>query len=239
MTTVSDVVTQALMDAGIIGEGQTPSAGQTATAIATLNQLLAQWRTSDLVVYALKTLILPATGAVSYTIGPGGNLNVERPVSVEAAAWRDGSMPTSILFPPLYIMASLADWQRIALQGIPGAPPNAILYEPTFPLATLYVWPQPSSGQIELTVKVTMPTYTSVGDDMALPPEYAAPVRFNLAKWLCAAFGVPLRPDIAQLASTTFRVIKRTNTRFRELATPPNLPQGSLQPRFNVYSGEA
>src|SRR5213592_2755613 len=164
--TVSEVVELALMDAGIIGEGQTPSGGQTKTAIQTLNQLLALWRTSDLDVYALKVLVLPATGAVTYTIGPGGSLDVDRPVSVEAAAWRDGISPSGILYPPLYVLSSLADWQRISQQQISGAPPNAILYEPSFPQGTLYVWPQPSSGQLELTVKTPFPVYANPGDDL-------------------------------------------------------------------------
>ena len=235
MTTISKIINLALKDAGVIGNGQTPSADDTETAFDTLLQMIALWRTSDLEVYCHQNVTVPMTGGQTYTIGTGGVVNTDRPTSIEQAIFVDTPNTTSY---PLAILTSLEDWQRIAVKSLPGNIPDAVRYEPTFPLGTLYVWPQPSSGQIQLTVKQPFPQYASIGDDLTLPPEYEAPIRFNLAKWLCAAFGAPLRPDIAQLAASTLRQLKRVNTRVRELQMPERLPMGNWVDGFNVYTDQ-
>lgn len=234
---VSKLVEMSMKDAGIIGNGQTPSADDMETGVCTLNQMLALWRTSNLEVYALQKLVLPiVTNQVSYTIGPGGDLDIERPVSVDAAAWRNGSQPSDMLY-RLRLMVDLSDWQRITNQTISAWPASA-LYEPTFPLGTLYIWPQPSNGQVELTVKSFLPFTLTVGDLINLPPEYSAPIRFNLAKWLCGAFGAPLRPDIASLARTTLRTLKRSNTRVQNLQMPAGTPAGQGIGRLDIIDNQ-
>lgn len=235
MATVSKLIELALKDAGVIGNGQTPSADDTETAFDTFTQMLAMWRTDDLEVYCHQNITVSMTGATTYTIGTGGAVNTERPTSIEQAIFVDTPNTTSY---PLGILTSLEDWQRIAVKSLPGNIPDAVRYEPTFPLGTLYVWPQPASGQIQLTVKQPFPLYASIGDDLTLPPEYEAPIRFNLSKWLCAAFGTPLRPDLAQLAAGTLRKLKRVNTRVRELQMPERLPMGNWVDGFNVYTDQ-
>lgn len=235
--TVNKIIEQAMRDVGIIGDGQTPNAAQTELGLDTLNQMMAQWATSDLMVYALDLIVIPATGAVTYEIGAGATVNVTRPDAIQSAVYRDGSSINSLIYTPLTLLPSLSDWEQIALQGISASPPSAAYYNATWPYGTLYVWPQPASGQIELVVKTEFPLYLSPGDDVALPPEYAAAMRFNLAKWLCAANGSPLRPDLAQLAAGTLKVLKRSNSRIRELQMPNRLPEGSANSRFNIYNG--
>lgn len=235
--TVSKLLELAMKDAGIIGNGQTPNADDTETALDTLNQLLALWRTSKLEVYCLQKIVLPiVTNQVSYTIGPGGDLDIERPVSVDAAAWRNGTLQSDMLY-RLRLLTDLAAWQNITNQTISAWPASA-LYEPTFPKATLYVWPQPSSGQIELTAKAYMPINLVIGDEIMLPPEYAAPIRFNLAKWICAAFGAPLRPDIASLARSTLRSLKRSNNRVQNLQMPAGTPAGQGIGRLDIIDNQ-
>ena len=233
--TVSKIIILALKDAGVLGNGQTPSDDDTQTAFDTLMHMIALWRTNDLEVYCHRNISVPMTASQTYTIGPGGDVDTERPVAVEQAIYIDSPNTTSY---PLSLIPTLEDWQRISVKQLNGNIPDAIHYETTFPLGTLYVWPQPSGGQIELTVKQPFPLYESVGDDLKLPPEYFAPLRFNLAKWICASFGSPLRPDISQLAASTLRQLKRVNTRIRQLQMPARLPLGSWPDRFNVYTDQ-
>lgn len=237
MATVSKLVNLALKDAGVIGSGQTAEAEDAATALDTLNQMLAQWRTSQLEVYALQNLIIPiVTNKMSYTVGPGGDLDVERPHSVSFAAWRNGTNQSDLLY-PLRLMKTLESWQRITIQPLTNWP-SSLLYEPTYPLGTVYIWPQPSWGQIELTVKAFLPSNVVIGDDIMLPPEYDLPIRFNLAKLLCSAFGSPLRPDIAQIAASSLRTLKRANTRVRDLQMPAGTPSGQGIGRLNIIDNQ-
>lgn len=48
MTTVADILNQALTDAGVIGAGETPSAEDSTTALTKLNQMLAQWQVNNM-----------------------------------------------------------------------------------------------------------------------------------------------------------------------------------------------
>lgn len=235
MATVSKLLHLAALDAGIVGNGQSLNGEDTETMFDTLQQMLALWRTDDLEVYCHKNLNVQMTGALTYTIGAGGVVDTDRPPMIEQAIFLDGVNTTSY---PLSIIRTLEDWQRIAVKVLPGQIPVAIRYEPTFPLGTLYVWPQPAAGVIQLTVKQPFPIYQSLGDDLVLPPEYEAPIRFNLAKWAAAAFSTPLRPDIAQLAAGTLKQLKRANIKIRELEMPERLPLGNWIDGFNVYTDQ-
>lgn len=236
MATVSKLMNLAALDAGIVGNGQTLSGEDTETVFDTLNQMIALWRTSELEVYCQQQIVVPATGAATYTIGPGATVDTVRPTSVSAAAWRNGTQLADLVY-TLRVMVNLEDWQKLTTQALQ-AWPSAVLYEPTFPLGTLYVWPQVSGGQFELITKFPFPEYASIGDDMNLPPEYDAPVRFNLAKWIAAAFSTPLRPDIAQLAATTLKALKRSNARVRNLQMPAGVPSGQGIGRLNIIDNQ-
>lgn len=235
-TTVVKIMNLAAMDAGILGNGQTLEGEDSETIFDTFLQLVAQWRTSELEVYCQRQIIVPATGAMTYTIGPGATVNTERPTHITAAAWRNGTLPADLVY-QLRVMVNLEDWQKLTTQALQ-AWPSAVLYEPTFPMGTLYVWPQTSGGQFELIDKYPLPTYASIGDDLLLPPEYEAPLRFNLAVWIAAAFSTPLRPDIERLASRTLRVLKRSNTRVRNLQMPAGVPSGQGIGRLNIIDNQ-
>lgn len=235
MSTVSKLMNLAALDAGIVGNGQTLSGEDTETVFDTLLQMLALWRVDDLDVYCHKNLTVPMTGALTYTIGKGGVVDTDRPPTVEQAIFLDGVNTTSY---PLSIIRTLEDWQRIAVKVLPGQIPVAIRYEPTFPLGTLYVWPQPAAGAIELTVKQPFPVYTSIGEDMNLPPEYDLPIRSNLAVLLGPAFSTPIRPDIAKVAALSYNKLKRSNIKIRELEMPERLPLGNWIDGFNVYTDQ-
>ena len=71
-TTPSDLITQALKIANVIGVGQTPNATDTNDCFNQLNMMLAQWQRRRYMVYNLVTVSKVATGQVSYTIGTGG-----------------------------------------------------------------------------------------------------------------------------------------------------------------------
>lgn len=236
MAGVSDIINLALGDIGVIGDGQTPDGGDSQIAFMTLNQMLAQWRTSNLEVYCQKKLVVPMNGALTYTIGPGGNLSVDRPTDITSAQWRNGTLDADLLY-SLRVLPTLTDWQELTTQAL-SAWPSAVLYEPTFPLGTIYVWPQPASGQLELIVRQPMPVYISIGDDIQLPPEYEAAVRFNLAVWCGGVFSTPVRPDISKLASRTLRALKRSNTRVRNLQMPAGTPSGQGIGRLNIIDNQ-
>ncbi|GAA0809497.1 hypothetical protein GCM10009078_51740 [Cupriavidus gilardii] len=226
MATIDKLINLALKDVGVIGEGQTPSAETAEDALMTLNQMIAQWQTEGIAVYAKQDISFQANGALSYTIGAGGNVNIPRPVAIEAAFWRNIDVDY-----PLRVMTAFEDYQRLGVKTLQGVP-AIVYYRPDFPLGELFIWPQPDYGDIHVTVRKELPEYLTVGDEVSLPREYEGAIRSNLAVLLCAMHGSPLRPDIQAMAVNSKRAIKRNNSAIPMAKLPPGLlPNG----RYNIY----
>ena len=77
-----------LRDAGVSGVGQAPRAEDNNDVLTTLNMMLDEWATKRWLVYHLVDVSVPVTGAISYTIGAGGDFNTTRPDQVQAAFFR-------------------------------------------------------------------------------------------------------------------------------------------------------
>jgi hypothetical protein len=214
MATVTSIVKLSLKDVGVIGGRETPSDDEMQDALSTLNQMLAMWRTESLSVYCQKQETITVTGATSYTVGTGGNLNIERPVAIDAAFWRDDGEDY-----PLRVIHSFEDYQDIASKSVQGTP-EVVYYRPAYPLGQLFVWPIPTTGTLYLTMRQEMPVYTTIQDDIDLPPEYEGAIRWNLAEMLCATFGMPITKEIEKFAAKTKRALKINNTSIKTMRMP-------------------
>lgn len=74
-TTAGDICTAALQECGAIGTGQTASSEDSNKALARLNWMLEQWARKRWMIWHLLDLSITSTGAESYTVGPGGQIN--------------------------------------------------------------------------------------------------------------------------------------------------------------------
>jgi hypothetical protein len=229
MATVTEIVKLSLKDIGVLGGRETPTDDEMQDALSTLNQMLAIWRTQTLSVYCLKQGTIAVDGSTSYTIGSGGDLNIERPVMVNGLFWRS----TSNIDYPLKVYHSYEDYQDLVKKTLQALPCLAY-YRPAYPTGELLVWPQPTDGTLYVTVMQEMPVYTTIQDDISLPPEYEGAIRWNLAEMLCASFGMPLTPEINKMAKMTKRALKINNTQLKTMRMPSVVLQDS---RFSIVTG--
>jgi hypothetical protein len=230
MTTASDIISQALRDINAVGMGQTADAEDASNALDLLNQMLAQWQVDGYAVYTLKDVSFAATGAASYTIGAGGNVNRARIDDIDGAFWRSSGVDY-----PLTVIDSFDDYQLITQKALTGQP-CAVHYQPTYPLGALYVYPAPTSGDVHLTIREEFTEYASLADDLALPKKYVLAVRLSLAELLATSYpDATGRPDIARAAAKARRVLKRSNVRIATLKMPAAVLQGG---HFNIVTGE-
>lgn len=77
-TTVGDLCSAALQDSGRVGTGQTALAEDLQRAQRHLQWMLQEWERKRWLVYHLRTYTLVATGATSYTFGPGGQFDTNQ-----------------------------------------------------------------------------------------------------------------------------------------------------------------
>lgn len=230
MATVTEIVKLALKDIGVIGGRETPSDDEMQDALSTLNQMLAMWRTQTLSVYCQKQGTITVDGSVSYTVGTGGDLNIERPVAIDGVFWRSSDNLTDY---PLKVYHSYEDYQDLVQKTLQALPCLAY-YRPAYPTGELFVWPQPTDGTLYVTVMQEMPTYTTIQDDIDLPPEYEGAIRWNLAEMLCATFSMPITPEIAKFAKQTKRALKINNTQLKTMRMPGVVLQDS---RYSIITG--
>jgi hypothetical protein len=235
--TVDDLISLALLDSGIIGQGQSASAEDMNNAFLRLNMLLSQWTRKRWLVYALEDVFCATTGAQSYTIGAGGDFNMTRPDRLEEGNFfRQFAGTQGQVDYPLQLFKSREDYNQIVVKKI-GTWPSGIFYDNSFPVGHIYVWPVPASGyEIHLNVKTPLAQLTSITQSISFPPEYEPALFYNLIVRLRAAYQMPPDPVMIGLAKESLNVLREANAQIATL----NMPN-AVQNRkwaYNVYSDQ-
>lgn len=225
-----DIVTFSLKAAGVLGVGQSALAEDFNDAFTALNGMLAIWQRKRWLIWHLTDNALVSTGAVSYTIGPGGNFNVARPDRLEAAFFRQfiNSTPNQVDY-PLEILESREDYNRIVLKTLPSLS-RYVFYDSAYPLGVVYPWPVPQAGvyEIHLTLKETLNQFTSLNQQIALPPEYEEAMWTNLSIRLAPIYQFQVRPEVLALAKASLATIRGANTQVPRLTIPVYLNRPAL-----------
>jgi len=236
-TTPADLINLALLDSGIIGQGQSASGEDVNNAFTRLNMMMAQWNRKRWLVYALVDTAKVSTGAQSYTIGIGGDFNIARPDRLE-----DGnyvriltSGVTQQTDYPLKLINSHEDYNQIIIKSM-GTFPQAVFYDSQYPLGVLRFWPvsQAAAYELHILTKTPLSGFATLADPVNLPDEYQAVILYNLQVRLRAAYRLPPDEVIIGLAKDALNVIRNANTQIPSLRMPAAILNKS-QP-YNIYS---
>jgi hypothetical protein len=206
MATAGSLINDALRDLGVLGQGQVASGNDAADALNTLNQLIAYWNTRRLFIFAVTETAHTLTGAASYTIGTGGDINTTRPQKISAAAVRDNGVDV-----PIEVTDDAGRWSRVAVKALTGGTPVLLYYEQTYPLGRIYLYPLGGSESLRLWLWSQLSSFTTVGTAVSLPPGYEPALRFTLATWLAPSYGKEVPSRIDQLARQAMRGIQQLN----------------------------
>lgn len=239
---VSDLCSAALVESGAYGVGQTPLAGDITDAQARLQIMLQEWNRKRWLVYHLKTVLATSTGAITYSVGPGGAFDTgpdaQRPDKIESGFLRQltQSQPNQIDY-PLELLQSMEDYNHIALKQLQSFP-GKIFYDPTWPLGTLYVWPvmQANIYATGITVKEILPSsFASGATVFNLPYEYYSAMLYNLALRLRPRFALKSFPGdiLPELAKNSLNVLRGANTAIARLQVPADLNRPGV---YNIFS---
>lgn len=237
MTTPQDIIHAALKKAGVLGVGQIPLAEDTNDAYYDLQDMLGQWQRKRWLIWHLVDYAYQSTGAVSYTVGPGGNFPISpRPDRIESAFFRqviNEVAPNQIDY-PLDIIEAREDYNRISLKQLISFP-QYLFYDSAFPTGLAYPWPviQNNLYELHLTVKETLSQFTSLSQVINLPLEYMAALKYNLAIRLVQAYKLPADPALIGLAKDALNVIRNANFQIGRLQIPSTLIRPGL---YNIFS---
>lgn len=239
LTTPQDIITFSLKAAGILGVGQTALAEDNTDAMSALNGMLGQWTRKRWIVYHLIDVAVTTTGAMSYSVGPGGDFNVPRVDRLEAAFFRQyvsGVPGQTYVDYPLTVLEAREDYNRIALKQLV-AWPEAIFFDSGWPMGTAYPVPLPPqnlTAELHLTLKDHLQQFTSFVQTVNLPDEYTEALWTNLAIRLAAIYpGAEVTPVLAGLAKASLSTIRMANTQIPRLVMPSGMFR---KPLFNIFS---
>ena len=205
---VRDLLASSLRLAGILADGETPSASEAVDALLALNQLLEGWNIESLAVYCVnRTEHALTSGKADYTCGTGGDFaTIERPTKIENAAVLIGDIEYPV------VPCTDAEWAEIPDKALSSSLPEALHYLPTYPLGTVQLWPAPGSGMsLVLYAWNQLTAVADVNATLSLPPGYLKALRYNLAVELAGEFGAPLSQVVAEIAMGSRAAIKRQN----------------------------
>ena len=236
--TGNSLVLQALKGCGVIGIGQVASAEDMNDALFQLNLLLDDWTTHRYLVYHLVDTALTSTGAQSYTVGSGGDFNIERPDKLEAAFFRQ--FPTAGGIPVDYglnLYQARQDYNRIKLKTM-GTWPSVCFYDAAYPWGNLYVWPIPAAQifEIHITTKEVLANITQPAQSIALPRMYYNALYWNLVVRLREAYQMQQTPVSTGLARGSLATLRQANAQVPRAQLPNDLMRGGTT--YNIYSDD-
>lgn len=226
--TAGDQINRALRLLGVLAEGETPSASESADALMALNQMLDSWSTESLAVFATleQTFTWPA-GQATRTLGPSGNLVGERPVVLDPSSY---IVVNGITYPLQVI--NQEQYNGIPVKTIQANIPGFVHVNPTFPDAEITLFPVPSEPvEIHFVSSETLSQPALLTTILSFPPGYLRAFTYNLALELAPEFGVEPSKDVRRIAMTSKRNLKRINDPADLLDMPFNLPANG---RYNI-----
>ena len=215
MTThVRDLITDSLLELGMLDPSEDVSAGAGNSALRELNRMVSSWANDDLMIYTVdrRTFAMVANQQ-DYTIGVGGIFNTPYPVrpgqiNLVSVILNGVELPVEIL--------NDEQWRDIALkapyQTVPSTIPLYMWADGNYPLDGLHFYPVPT-GPIPLIMSVwgQITAFGSMNDVVTLPQGYEDAIVKNLAIRLGPQYGVQASPATMALAQSSKMRIRSQN----------------------------
>lgn len=187
------ICSAALRKIGAIALGQTPSTTELTNATEALNNLVAEFQTMGMPLWARKdSAVTMVASQTSYTIGIGQSVNIPFPLKV-LQAWTVPTAGGAIqeLWPN-----SIDTFNRLPSSNASGTP-TQYNYQPSINYGVLRIWPQPDTTTVAnrvLHISYMSPFegFVSASDTPFFPREWNNALIYGLTDLLAPEYGVPL-----------------------------------------------
>lgn len=231
MATVRDLISDAYVNSGVLGLGQSIENTELSFALRQLNKLIESLSLDSLWpwTFTSATFNTVANDGV-YTIGSAGDIVSARPIQIEAM---------QVLFGGVYYPVKEVDnvdyWNSI-ISTTAGGVPKFFRYQSDYPSGTIEIYPLPDQVY-SLTVRYkTQISEFGINDVLALPPGYQSALEYGLASLIARLNGLNNQSLQMEYDKRIAR-IKRNNSEQRQ-ASLRMLPSSSWRGGYNVYTDQ-
>ena len=239
------VITNALIEAEWLAQGEQPNSDDAAFTLGKLNDLLDEWSAQERYVFAkLFTLFTLVPNLSPHTIGPGNGATFalpQRPVRIDGCTIvipnNDGTS-TDI---PINSSRDADWWNNVRIKSLPSEIPTDLYYEPDVPNGSMFFWPVPNfayGARVESWQTVSQ--FASVNDTLVLPPAYRKAITLTVAEELAGPRSAD--PKLARAAEEARSAIWSNNAPSPSMSTaqagmPSQGQGGGGRPDFNFLDG--
>jgi hypothetical protein len=175
-------------------------------------------------------------GQQDYTLGAGGQWDVERPMNINQAYVHylgAGSQPVDM---PI-TLANDAQWASIAVKSVQTTFPTVLYDNGNYPLRTISLWPVPQGEQtIKLWLWQPLLTLDDLDQEVTMPPGYERAIRYGLATEIADEFGKALTDNVISKAKRAKAEIKSLNAVTQYQNFDQSLA-GAQRPQWNWITG--
>lgn len=235
MSTVRDLIYDALKKIHVVGVGQNLTAEQGQSALRTLNDLLASWSVEGGLVYTQTRETFNLTsGKQVYTIGSGADFNTVRPFDII-------SLYTTISTTDYPATAyGQEDWANIQSKKTSNGIPEVYYYDNNYDIGNIYFYPIPTSVTT-VTMFSTKPLieFSDLTDEVSLPSGYRRALVYNLAVEEAPAYEKEPSITVTKIANQSKSNVFSYNSRNKKIRSSPSsallYDEGS---QFNIYTGQ-
>ena len=210
-----DIITDALQMIGVYSAGANVTDADAELGLSILNDMIDSWSNESLTTYAYQTnSFFLQVGIKTYSIGPGGTINTNRPIRVGDDAGSAYLLDQNQNKYPMDVVDQKT-WNLRTTANVNSNLPDTLFYDPQYPLGLINIWPTPNmSYQCFFYSYLPLADFLTIDANFSLPPGYLLALKTNLA---VAAFPYfkdgNISPIVALRADKALANVKRSNIR--------------------------
>lgn len=251
--TTLQIIERALRDLGIGAAGEPLESEDIMTGLYCFNDLIDTLKSYNLTIWrTARELFNMVGGQASYTIGPGGDWDTQRPTNSDlfkAGFVNTYVNPTQPLETPVHIYSD-EEWRSISLKTMTNTMAWGIWLDSdmnagsTPGLANIFVYPiLDVTGQMALYLRKALEEVaedeTGLSEQILVPPGYRRMLSTNLALECADEFGVTPSANLVQRAQRSMDFVTRSNAKKSTLKIPPGVNVSSNRRNYNILTNQS
>lgn len=230
MTTAVVMISDALAEIGVLGDGETANGDMLDRGLRMLNRMLETQSNLRAFDFTSRRITHVTANEASFDIGPTGDVVTTRPIKIESATATRGG----IEYPVAVI--DVDQWDAISYKSATGSIPECIYYDGAYPDGLVYLYPVTTGATLNIRVTSSVKVLAAY-DDLDLPEGYEDALMLALAVRMCPSYGRPVSKETLIAARNAMNVVKRTNRTIKKLKLPAVMTDNGSSGLAAIYKG--